>query len=220
LFFSDPIKIQSLKYLLLSGLIFSFFFPRYFLLFIPFFAQKYFSDNPAHWGLYFHYNILIAPLIAVTVPLFFHWMQGRFPYYKKLFFYILALWLIGNIYITMKMNFIYVPEYVLKEDIMETRFKKHSALLNLLQNIDEKHIVAVQGNICPHLVGKVKKLYIADAKMIEEWSPDFILLDLETKALWPFNDQLEFLEEIKQIEKSGLYTTVQKNDSIVLYKKI
>jgi hypothetical protein len=220
LFFSDPIKIQSLKYFIFSGLICSFFFPRYLLIFLPFFAQKYFSDNPSHWGLYFHYNIIIAPLIVITVPLFFYWIQKNISFYKSSVWVFLSLWFIGNILITANLNYIYIPEYLFKNNVLEVRSQKQIGISKLIKNFDVNNIVAVQGNICPHLVGKIKNLYIADKKIIENWTPDFILLDLETRSIWSFGSRDEFLKEIIQIENSGLYKIIQKNNSIILYEKI
>lgn len=221
LFFSDPLKTQSLKYFIVSGLCFSVFFPRYALIFLPFLAEKYFSSNPAHWGLYFHYNILLAPLISISTVLFFYTFfekhkKNSIHFLGKFFF---SIFIIGNLIITFALSKIYIPEYINNYNFIqnETRHTAFSFLEKIIKT-DSNLIIAVQGNYIPHLTNK--NLYISDNNLLENWYPDIILLDEETKQIWPFISKDQLKEKRIEISKTGLYDEIFIKNDIYIFQKI
>jgi uncharacterized membrane protein len=61
------IKFELHKYILLAGGITLLYRPIYAWMLLPVYAQKLFNDDPAKWGVGYHYNIEFAPILTIVV---------------------------------------------------------------------------------------------------------------------------------------------------------
>jgi uncharacterized membrane protein len=76
--YSFKLKTQLHFMVLMSGGLALLYRPHYLVMLAPIYAQKLLSSNQAHWGVYDHYSIEFAPIIALA---FTEWMQ-HFPFRK------------------------------------------------------------------------------------------------------------------------------------------
>jgi len=76
--YSFKLKTQLHFMVLMSGGLALLYRPHFLVMLAPIYAQKLLSSNQAHWGVYDHYSIEFAPIIALA---FVEWMQ-HFPFKK------------------------------------------------------------------------------------------------------------------------------------------
>lgn len=210
LLFNEEIKIRFWKYFLVTGGIFAILKPKYALLFIPLFAQKFFSEKPVHWGIMFQYSVEFAPLLALGAIM----TLQKIPYRAIGYFFVIVV-VIANIFILGKMRFyddtgvyrIFNKEYYqlpVREDIVKA-----------LDIIPENASVSTQNNLVPHMANR-KKIYLFP--MISE--SEYVILNMNSKGIWPLKDQNELAAiKEKKLDNNRDYKKIYESHGIVVYER-
>ncbi len=211
LLFNNSLKQQTWLIFLASGGVLTLLKPRYALLCIPVFAQKFFSSNPNYWGHWYQYSIEFAPLIPISAVLFLD--QLKFQKMKQ-------ICIIGIISINLLLSFgmsffdgtrltrIFNPSY----------YKPPSEKYQLetaMKLIPENASVSTQNTLVPHLTNRMKILLFP---AVEE--SQYILLNENNKNLWPLMNVTELKNQERMLLLNNpKYQKIFEENGVTLYER-
>ncbi len=202
--YSFKLKTQLHFMVLMSGGLALIYRPHYLIMLAPIYAQKMFSSNMAHWGIYDQYSIEFAPIIALA---FTEWMQNL--QLKQLKWPLL----IGTIATATVFNwhptgpntgFYKASHYEAGLDV--------SAINQMLNTIPDDAIVSASNVLCPHLAGR-ENIYLYPVVKDAE----YVVLLTEGRDPYPFLAK-DYPEHLKQLRESGTYEVVAEASNLLILK--
>jgi uncharacterized membrane protein len=209
----DGIKAETYFAILLTGGLALFVAPHYFIMIIPIIAQKVFNDIPMRWGISAHYSIEFAPIIVIAL----YSVLARIQKWQ----FTLALASLG-VSLVANISFLdhRTSEYYNREN---SQFYKKSHWVRdfnvaeahrILKKIPADAKVSAQSPLCPHLA---LREYIYHYPFIGD--ANYIALIPAEPNKYPLNDQ-SYQKAINDFLESGEWEIVEKNDAILILKKI
>jgi uncharacterized membrane protein len=173
----DPLEVVKQEFLfvtLLSGGIFLLFKPQFLWIALPIFMQKLWNKELAFWGISYHYQIELAPLISLAIIAFVSRIKSA--YVQGILLAVTCLLTAFTTYLFMherKADFQPIRENLFLAERYQAPFNisKVKAKLN---EIPSNEAVCVQSNIMPHVANR-DSLYhfpfIKDARIILVFQP-------------------------------------------------
>ena len=213
LFFDDPIKIESQKYLFGSFGYLNLLHPSGLLLLFPYLAQKYYSSGQHTWGLLYHYNAPLVPIFIISLIMLIGWLQ-KITILKKYFRYLVVI--IGVYLMSTFFYFLNLQDFPYKKVFNKDFYQKTEKIQILneaIRLIPKNASVGAQNNILAHLTSR-------DNAYFFPWfysDPEFIIFDITI-----YDEYATTLQKPSyNINHPGFGEMFySKKDSIYNYKKI
>ncbi|MBI5414394.1 DUF2079 domain-containing protein [Candidatus Peregrinibacteria bacterium] len=205
--FDNPKKLEMWILILFSGGFLAIFQPKYFLIILPILAQKFFSNDPIHWGSEYHYAVEFAPPIVIGAFL-------TLNKFHKTFFRIsgAGLLLMANLYILLHVHFydgetlsrIFYKDHYVRENRNE--------ISEAIQSVQNARSVSAQSAFVPHLTNQEIYLFPRVEKS------EYILLILNDRNNWPLNTENVNLAYQKLLSSTE-YSEIFHKNSVVVFEK-
>ncbi|MDP3929815.1 MAG: DUF2079 domain-containing protein [Bacteroidota bacterium] len=173
----DPLEVVKQEFLfvtLLSGGIFLLFKPQFLWIALPIFMQKLWNKELSFWGISYHYQIEMAPIISMAIIAYFSRIKSV---------YVQGILLVATCLLTAFTTYLFMHERKADfQPIRENLFlaERYQSPFNIskvkakLNEIPSKEAVCAQSNIMPHVANR-DSLYhfpfIKDARIILVFQP-------------------------------------------------
>ncbi|MBW7935597.1 MAG: DUF2079 domain-containing protein [Flavobacteriales bacterium] len=214
---SNP-KLQLYWHVFLSGALLLLFRPKFIIMLIPIIAQKIFSDDPMHWGIYNHYSIEFVPIIAAAGGLTLAAVKN-----KKIHFMIGVLWLLSVLDATKGFMDAWQPNPYNRTQI---RFYKSSHYTReipyeayhkiLTYYIPKDASVSATSYLVPHLAMR-ERIYqfphIGDAEYV------VVAEDFRSYYPFPFEDKSKYIDARDRIENDSSFVIVFRDRRLLISKR-
>ncbi|MCG9879224.1 MAG: DUF2079 domain-containing protein [Bacteroidia bacterium] len=154
----EIVKQEFLFVLLLSGGIFLLLKPMYLWMALPILMQKLWNKELAFWGMSYHYQIELAPLVSMAIIAYLSMVKR--PLFKSILVAITCLLTGLTSYLFMqdrKADYSVQRENIVSKEHYQAPFQLKEVHAKL-KVIDPKAAVCAQSNIMPHVANR-EKLY-------------------------------------------------------------
>lgn len=223
----NPFEVEKIK---LAGTAFvSFGFlpllsPSYSILLGEEFFQRFvFAPNNNYWQFGYHYNALLAPILAYAS------IEAIQKYLVKKQLAAQILLVSGTV----------ASLVIVKPDIMRNMrpswfsLSKYQDAKEIFSLIPNTASVAATNNLGPHLTHREKLVLLADCRIQDnlyetkfiyrcpEWMPEYIVADLDPKVgnnLWPDGSLETITSYLEYVDKEKGYDLVRRKGTLVLYR--
>lgn len=214
---SNP-KLQLYWILFLSGGIFLFFRPHFLLMLIPVVAQKVFSDDTMHWGIYSHYSIEFVPVVTAAGAVTLSKLKNL-----KIQFLIGVLWLLSVADASKGFLDAWQPNPYNKSQLAfyksshyrrEISYKSYHKILTYY--IPPNASVSASSYLVPHLAMRKYIYQFPDIK-----SAEYVIVsdDFRNYYPYPYLDKNLYLQERDRIEQDSSYTTMFRDQRLLILKR-
>lgn len=209
LLFDKKVKREFWFYFLVSGGILLIRWPRLGLCALPIIGMKMFSSNANYWGTVFHYNMELAPLVAIATG----WtcLHLSKPWNKLLFSTLFSC----NLFIVWTLplhNSLSAPAFIQKSFSPLTPLQKN--VYKAMKLIPPIASVSTQNEFVAHLSARPQIYLLPEYKEAE-----YILLNSHTHSSFPFLSRRKMKKFLTKFQKNTDYAIIFKSKNIVLYKK-
>lgn len=181
------------------------------------------TSNPNWWMLGFHYNAILAPILAfATIETFSKYFQNKYNF-------AIALLIIGTL----------ISQYRVKPDIYKMFNKSFYDISNtqdakeIIKLIPKNASIAASNNLGAQIAGREGLIFLTnclendkvwgpDGKRCYKLKPDYILADLDPAAwnnYYPDYNRDSLVRYLDEVQAMGEYSLVNKQGWVQLLRK-
>lgn len=210
--YGDGIKLEFWYVFLLSGGILMVFKPQLIIFCAPTFLIKFFNDDFQKWGLNFHYNIELVPVLSLAMICAYRRLHKKWK--SPVVFGVMAL----TILLTHIKMFHRTSKWYTREKSNIYRGDHYSPKYNVsniyaaIDLIPDEASVCAQSNIVPHVSMRdtiSQHPYIKGA--------EYIILD-KALGIWPQSKE-EYLSSVDSLCRVGTYDCIYDKGTTLLFKR-
>jgi uncharacterized membrane protein len=208
----DYIKAELHMMVLVSGGILFFLRPYYFLMLIPIYAQKMFSNRTGNWGINIQYSIEFAPIITLCIIDFFSSVK------KSVYVTIgLIVFCISTMYFTYSTLESRKSRWYKKTESVFHRKIHYSSSLDIeniyqqINKIPQDAVVSCSSGLAPHLALR-DEIYLFPKVA----NAEYIAL-LKIKNTWPIKNE-KYYELIEELRNDKSYIVWYESKDLIIFK--